>query len=91
MPAFLVSFINTFTFTMTTIGGIIFLITPYTKVLTAEMFDAIQSGDIGASSVMASAIILVAMAVNVAFSWLLLKGRKKGSEVEYVPSFGAAR
>jgi len=91
MPAFLVSFINTFTFTMTTIGGIIFLITPYTKVLTAEMFDAIQSGDIGASSVMASVIILVAMAVNVAFSWLLLKGRKKGSEVEYVPSFGATR
>ena len=41
-PAFLVSFINTFTFTMTTVGGIIFLVTPYTKVATAEMFDAIQ-------------------------------------------------
>lgn len=90
-PAFLVSFINTFTFTMTTIGGIIFLITPYTKVLTAEMFEAIQSGDIGASSVMASVIILVAMTVNVAFSWLLLKRRKKGSEAEYVSSVGAAR
>lgn len=91
MPAFLVSFINTFTFTMTTIGGIIFLVTPYTKVLTAEMFDAIQSGDIGASSVMASVIILVAMTVNTAFSWLLLKRRTKGSEAEYVSSVGAAR
>ena len=91
MPAFLVSFINTFTFTMTTIGGIIFLITPYTKVLTAEMFDAIQSGDIGASSVMASVIILVAMTVNVTFSWLFLKRRTKGSEAEYVSSVGAAR
>jgi len=90
-PAFLVSFINTFTFTMTTIGGIIFLITPYTKVLTAEMFDAIQSGDIGASSVMASVIILVAMTVNVTFSWLFLKRRTKGSEAEYVSSVGAAR
>lgn len=81
VPAFLVSFVNTFTFTMTTIGGIIFLITPYTKVLTAEMFDAIQTGDIGASSAMASVIIGVTMVINVVFSWTLLKkGKARGSE-----------
>lgn len=78
VPAFLVSFVNTFTFTMTTIGGIIFLITPYTKVLTAEMFDAIQSGDIGASSAMASVIIGVTMVINVVFSWTLLRKGKTG-------------
>ncbi|MEA4877048.1 iron ABC transporter permease [Aminobacterium sp. MB27-C1] len=93
-PAFLVSFVNTFTFTMTTIGGIIFLITPYTKVATAEMFDAIQQGDIGVSSVMASVIILVVMIVNVSFSWFFL--RKKSisvhkTEESYVPSIKAAQ
>ncbi|MDD4837317.1 MAG: iron ABC transporter permease, partial [Dethiosulfovibrio sp.] len=83
VPAFIVSFVNTFTFTMTTIGGIIFLITPYTKVLTAEMFDAIQTGDIGASSAMASLIIGVTMVINVVFSWTLLrKGKARGSEGE---------
>lgn len=77
IPAFMVGFVNTFTFTMTTIGGIIFLITPYTKVLTAEMFDAIQTGDIGASSAMASVIIAVTMAVNLSFSWLMLRGDRR--------------
>lgn len=91
-PAFFVSFINTFTFTMTTIGGIIFLITPYTKVATAEMFDAIQCGDIGVSSVLASMIILVVMIVNAAFSWIFLE-RKNGigetTEESYVSSIKA--
>ncbi|MCF4151277.1 iron ABC transporter permease [Dethiosulfovibrio sp. F2B] len=76
-PAFAVSFINTFTFTMTTVGGIIFLITPYTKVMTAEMFEAIQSGDIGASSAMASVIVAVTMAVNLIFSRVILGGKRR--------------
>ncbi|NLK30805.1 MAG: iron ABC transporter permease [Aminobacterium colombiense] len=93
-PAFLVSFINTFTFTMTTVGGIIFLVTPYTKVATAEMFDAIQNGDIGVSSVMASVIILVVMIVNVGFSWFFLRKKTtdpQKTEESYVPSIEAAQ
>ncbi|WP_286978277.1 ABC transporter permease [Aminobacterium sp. UBA5514] len=91
---FLVSFINTFTFTMTTIGGIIFLITPYTKVATVEMFDAIQQGDIGVGSVMASVIIIVVMIINAAFSYVLLhKGKNSSKKVRrnHVPSIEATR
>lgn len=79
-PAFAISFINTFTFTMTTVGGIIFLITPYTKVMTAEMFEAIQSGNIGASSAMASVIVVVTMTVNLIFSRLVLGGKKREAQ-----------
>lgn len=81
-PAFLVSFINTFTASMTTIGAIIFLVTPYTKVATVEMFEAIQNGEIGQGAVMASLIIVAVMAVNVGFSWFLIRTKKSGAGEE---------
>lgn len=73
--AFLVSFINNFTATMTTIGSIIFLIYPGKKLATIEMFDAIQSGDYGVGSAIAVTIILITLAVNISFSKLVLEGR----------------
>lgn len=94
-PAFLLSFINTFTATMTTIGAIIFLVTPGAKVATVEMFDAIKTGDIGAGAVMANLIILITLVVNLGFSYIIL-GRKKGSmpargENTYVPAIEALK
>lgn len=87
-PAFLVSFINTFTASMTTIGAIIFLVTPYTKVATVEMFESIQNGEIGQGAAMASLIIVAVMVVNVSFYWILMGKRKKttGKEVYHVSS-----
>lgn len=90
-PAFLVSFINAFTASMTTIGAIIFLVTPYTKVATVEMFEAIQNGEIGLGAVMASLIIVAVMVVNLGFSWLFLRKKNvnSGKEADYVPSVEA--
>lgn len=87
-PAFLVTFINTFTASMTTIGAIIFLVTPYTKVATVEMFEAIQNGEIGQGAAMASMIIVAVMVVNVGFSWVLTRKKKSdaGKEGYHVPS-----
>jgi iron(III) transport system permease protein len=73
-PAFLLSFINNFTSTMTTVGSIIFLIYPGRKLATIEMFDAIQSGDYGVGSVIACTIILITLVVNVVFSKFVLEG-----------------
>lgn len=75
-PAFLVSFINTFTATMTTIGAIIFLVSPESKVATVEMFDAIKNGDIGLGAVFANLIIISVLIINISFSWLVLKKKK---------------
>ncbi len=56
---FLMSFVNIFNSTMTSIGSIIFLVYPGQKVLTLVMFDAIQSGKYGVGSVLALVIIVV--------------------------------
>ncbi|QLA20297.1 ABC transporter permease [Desulfolutivibrio sulfoxidireducens] len=75
-PALLVAFINTFTSTMITIGAIIFLISPDTKVLTVDMFAEIKRGRIGEAAVLANVIIVSVLAVNLFFSWLYLRKRK---------------
>ena len=77
-PAFLVSFLNTFTTTMTTIGAIIFIISPSSKVATIVMFDAIKNGNISEGAVYANILTLVVMIINVSFTWLLFRKRKKG-------------
>lgn len=74
-PAFLVSFINNFTATMTTVGAIIFIISPRAKVATVEMFNAIRDGDYGVGAVFASLIILVTLLVNSGFSKILMKNK----------------
>ncbi|MDO9555981.1 MAG: iron ABC transporter permease [Coriobacteriia bacterium] len=90
-PAFLVSFINTFTATMTTIGAIIFLISPSAKVATVVMFGAIRSGHIGEGTVFATLMIVVVLAVNLGFSWLFLRrsGTSRTKGVGYVSSLEA--
>ncbi len=76
-PAILIAFINTFTMTMITIGAIIFLVSPSTKVATVAMFGEIKRGRIGEASVLANLIIVTVLAVNLLFSWLYLRKRKK--------------
>ncbi|MGO1652742.1 ABC transporter permease [Senegalia sp. (in: firmicutes)] len=73
--AFLVSFINNFTATMTTVGSIIFLIYPGKKLATIEMFDAIQSGNYGIGSAIACTIILITLVLNITFSKFVLEGK----------------
>ena len=59
-----ISFINAFTTSMTTIGSIIFLVSPGQKVLTIVMFDLIQSGNYNVGSVIAILIIVICLIVN---------------------------
>lgn len=71
-PAFLMSFINTFTATMTTVGAIIFLITPQAKVATVELFNVLRDGDYGQGAVLASMIIISTLCVNLVFTrWVM--------------------
>jgi len=72
-PAFLLSFINTFTTTMTTIGAVIFLISPGSKVATVEMFDVIKNGEIGLGAVFACMIIISVLIINISFSRVFLR------------------
>ncbi|WP_242943846.1 ABC transporter permease [Peptoclostridium litorale] len=72
-PAFLVSFVNTFTATMTTVGAIIFLITPSAKVATVELFNVIRDGDYGLAAVLASMIIIATIIINIIFSRIIIR------------------
>ncbi|MDM8214347.1 iron ABC transporter permease [Enterococcus hirae] len=58
---FLLVFMNGFISTMTTIGSIIFLVTPGKKVLTLVMFDVVQRGEYGIAAVLACVIMLICM------------------------------
>ena len=49
---------------MTTIGAIIFLISPGANVITVDMFSAIKNGDYGLGSVIAIVIIIITFIVN---------------------------
>ena len=69
--ALLISFINAFITTMTTIGSIIFLVSPGQKVLTIVMFDLIQSGNYNLGSVIAVLIILICLVVNFLYMSLI--------------------
>ena len=82
-PAFLVGFINNFTSTMTTIGAIIFLIYPGQKVATVELFDAIQSGEYGVGSVMASLIIIITVITNILFTKFIIGGKDVSKDKKF--------
>lgn len=58
---FMVSMINGFNSTMTTIGSIIFLVYPTQKLLTLIMFDVINSGKYNTASVIALLIIVICL------------------------------
>ncbi len=71
--AFLLSFVNNFTATMTTVGSIIFLVYPGRKLATLVMFDAIQTGKYRIGSVIACMLIVMTLIVNLIFSKFLLE------------------
>lgn len=86
-PAFLIGFINNFTSTMTTIGAIIFLIYPGQKVATVEMFDAIQSGEYGVGSAMASLIIIITLIINILFTKFIIGGKYVSKDKQFSQRF----
>lgn len=55
---------------MTTTGPIIFLVSPYARVASIELFEAINEGDFGAASAMGTLLIAVVAGVN-ALAWRL--------------------
>ena len=74
---FLLSFINTFTACMTTVGAIIFLVSPRNVVASVLMFKDITNGHYGLGAVVASVLIIVTVAVNlVAIKYLGREGGK---------------
>lgn len=72
---FLVSFINNFSSTMTTVGSIIFLVYPSQKLATLIMFDVLRSGKTRVGAVIAVLLMLIVVVVNLLFM-LILKGKK---------------
>lgn len=71
-PSALFAFVNAFSASMVSTGPIIFLVTPYAKVMSVDMFESINSGKFGAANAMAAALILLVLIVNV------LAGRVNG-------------
>lgn len=73
-PVFLTSFINTFSAAMTTVGAVIFLVSPRNVIASIIMFKNITNGGYGEASVMASILILITVSVNLIAIRLLNKG-----------------
>ena len=63
-PAFLSSFVYNFSSSMTTAGAIIFLIDPSRKLAVFRLFDAVYTGEYALASLIASAIIVIVLAVE---------------------------
>lgn len=63
-PSAVFAFISAFAADIVSTGPIIFLVTPYAKVMSVDMFAAITAGDFGAANAMALAIILIVLAIN---------------------------
>ena len=61
-----VSFVNTFTATMMSVGAIIFIISPASKVATVELFDLLNSGNYNDAAVLAVILTLITIVVNIA-------------------------
>jgi len=72
-PIFLTSFINTFSANMTTVGAIIFLVSPRNVVASIVMFKEIINGGYGQASVMAGILILITVGINLVAVKLLDK------------------
>ena len=69
-PALLVSAIYAFVSTVQTLGAIIFLITPGTKLLSVDVFEAVIRGDVGDAAAL-SMIMIVLAAMGVIAIYLL--------------------
>jgi iron(III) transport system permease protein len=77
-PFMLVSFINAFSASMTSTGPVIFLVSPYARVASVELFESINSGKYGDASAMASLLIVTILGVNV-LAWKLSERRKQNA------------
>ena len=72
-PAFLISFVNCFIATMTTIGAIIFLVSPGNNVATIMLFTQVAQGEYGAASITALAITFITFSLNIFVAKVLKK------------------
>lgn len=72
---FLMSFMNNFSSTMTTVGSIIFLVYPSQKLATLIMFDVLRSGKTRVGAMIAVLLMAIVVLVNLLFLFVL-KGRK---------------
>lgn len=68
---FATGFISIFTSCMTSVGAIIFLISPGKNVASAELFQSIENGRYGVASVQAVIIILATLGINLTFMGML--------------------
>lgn len=83
----MISMINAFTTTMTTVGTIIFLVYPGKKLMTLVMFDVIQSGKYGVGSVIAFYIILICLAFNVSLRLLMSRNFRENIKNKFIKIF----
>ena len=67
LNALTVSFANSFTESMTTIGSIIFLVTPSSKLLTLVLFELVSGSKYDIAAVLALLIMVICLAVNLIF------------------------
>ena len=74
---FVTGFVNNFSSAMTTVGAIIFLVSPGKKIAVFALFDSINSGRYGEASMISTWIILVSAAVNGLSAKIVLKKEKK--------------
>lgn len=72
-PVFLISFVNCFIATMTTIGAIIFLVSPGNNVATIMLFTQVAQGEYGAASITALAITFITFSLNIFVAKVLKK------------------
>ncbi len=63
-PAFLSCFVYNFSSSMTTVGAIIFLINPAKKLAVFRLFDAVYTGEYALASLIATAIIVIVLAME---------------------------
>lgn len=83
----MISMINAFTTTMTTVGTIIFLVYPGKKLMTLVMFDVIQSGKYGVGSVIAFYIILICLAFNISLRLLMSRNFRENIKNKFKKIF----
>ena len=81
-PAYRIGMIHAFIHVMTTIGAIIFLITPRYKVATFEIFDATNRGSLGSGAAFALMLIVLTVAGLLLLNlvWNLPKIKEKSKE-----------
>jgi iron(III) transport system permease protein len=89
-PALVVSALYAFVSTVQTLGAIIFLITPSTKLLSVDVFEATVRVDIGAAAAL-SMVMIVASAVGIAVIYSLSTREVTQSWVQKVLSAGVPR